>query len=119
MHLSKYLKGTTLRAIHGAGNADVGHDNKGPPANERLILVFDNGRLNIENPFTLKCASNEVVTLSSIVGCHVTDAIITEAEIMIVFEGMIYLCISLQDEDFVGPEAASFTASTGEIVVFN
>jgi hypothetical protein len=93
-------------------------DSNGPSTDDCPLLVFDNGRLSISNPFTLKCTSNEAVTLRTMTGCRVTDTIITQTEIIIVFEGTVYLCISLREEDFIGPEAASFAASSGEVVVF-
>ncbi|HEY6130938.1 MAG TPA: hypothetical protein VIV27_02920, partial [Halioglobus sp.] len=76
-------------------------------------LVFDTGVLRISNPFRLTCDSGETVDFSSIIGCCVSDACSTEQEFFIVFEGRITLRISLREEDFIGPEAASYQANAG------
>lgn len=85
----------------------------------RPSLLFDTGVLNVENPFIVSCDSGEPVGLSSILGCCVSASFSTETELFVVFDGRISLRVSLRDEDFIGPEAASFRATTGDIVVFN
>lgn len=78
-------------------------------------LVFDNGILDIRNPFLIRCDSGENVDFSAIIGCSVTHSYATETEYLVVFEGRITLSVSLRDEDFIGPDAASFRANTGEV----
>lgn len=82
-------------------------------------LTFDKGILSIDNPFWLRCDSGERVGFSSIVGCQVSDSFSNETEFVIVFEGKIFLTISLREEDFIGPYAAVYRAFSGEIVVFS
>ncbi|HET8705517.1 MAG TPA: hypothetical protein VFM46_04360, partial [Pseudomonadales bacterium] len=74
----------------------------------------DSGTLAIYNPFTLRCDSGERVTLSALTGCSVTDTFLLAEEACVVFDGRIYLSISLRPEDFVGSEAFEFSAREGE-----
>jgi hypothetical protein len=83
----------------------------------RPTLVFDKGVLAVENPFTVTCDSGEQLALGSIIGCCVSATFFTETEFYVVFEGRISLRVSLRDEDFIGPEAASYRANTGEVAV--
>ena len=79
-------------------------------------LLFDRGVLKIWNPFELACDSGECVDFNSMIGCCVSDTFSTERELFVVFEGRISLRVSLSDEDFIGPEAASWRANTGDVV---
>lgn len=79
-------------------------------------LVFDTGVLKIWNPFVLACDSGEYVDFNAMIGSCVSDAFCTERELFVVFEGRITLRVSLREEDFIGPEAASWRANTGEAV---
>ena len=79
-------------------------------------LVFDTGVLKIWNPFVLVCDSGEYVNFNSMIGCCVSDTFSTDCEFIAVFEGRITLRVSLREEDFIGPEAASWRANTGEAV---
>jgi hypothetical protein len=79
-------------------------------------LVFDQGVLTVENPFWLDCDSGEYVSFASIVGCCVSGAYSTDTDFCVVFEGRITLRVSLREEDFIGPQAASYRGATGETV---
>lgn len=87
--------------------------------NDSPTLNFDRGDLHILNPFTVGCDSGEQIHFSEIIGCCVSDSFASETELVIVFEGRIYLRISLRDEDFIGFEAAVYCAKSGETTVFN
>src|SRR6187402_2390570 len=87
--------------------------------NDSPTLNFDKGDLYIVNPFVVGCDSGEQIHFSEIIGCCVSDSFSSETELVIVFEGRIYLRVSLRDEDFIGPEAAMYYAKSGEVVVFN
>ncbi len=99
-------------AQNAAGHAAVQQDS-------RPILVFDAGVLRIDNPFQLQCDSGERVSLPSIIGCHVSETYSTATDFFVVFEGRISLAVSLREEDFIGPEAASFHAASGQVVSIN
>lgn len=87
--------------------------------NSAPTLSFDKGTLHILNPFVLGCDSGEQLHFSEIIGCYVSESYSSEDELVIVFEGRIYLRVSLRHEDFSGPEAAAYHADSGEIVVFD
>jgi hypothetical protein len=108
---ARLLEVTERSPAHKAGGyASFQHDS-------RPSLVFDKGVLNVENPFLISCDSGESASLSSVVGCCVSDTFSTATEFFVVFEGRISLRVSLRDEDFIGPEAASYRANTGEVVI--
>ncbi len=71
-------------------------------------LVFQNGVLKINNPFTLKCDSGEVVILSALIGCSVSDIYPTATDLVLVFDGRILISISLREEDYIGLDALTF-----------
>lgn len=105
MAYAKILNGAILR--------DVEQD-----AGEALTLIFDKGRLRIENPYTLRCDFGEPVTPLALIGCAVTAAYSTDSDLVLVLDGRISLSISRREEDFSGPQAAVFTSATGEVVAF-
>jgi hypothetical protein len=86
---------------------------------EGISLIFDRGVLLIENPFMIINSENENIKINELVGDSVRTAYLLESEIQILFESDAVLTISLRDEDFVGPEAASWTPNDGAIIVFN
>jgi len=78
-------------------------------------LNFDTGCFSIENPYTICGASY----LTDLQGHKIQDAYSNDKEILLKFENNFSISVSLKDEDFVGPEAASYSPNQGEIVVFN
>lgn len=78
-------------------------------------LAFDKGWFVIENPYTIVGAPN----LSVLIGSKVVDACSNDEEITLKFDNDSVISISLKDEDFVGPEAASYTPKKGGIIVFD
>lgn len=78
-------------------------------------LAFDKGWLEIENPHTITGAKN----LEEIIGLKVVHSFYNEVEFKIMFENQASVSISLKDEDFKSPEAASFIPKRGSIVVFD
>jgi hypothetical protein len=84
---------------------------------EEVSLQFDTGHLAIHNPCTLQCDSGLAVEFSSVIGNRVTDAYAMSDELAIVFEGRIYLRISLKEEDFIRPEAAVYQPTSGPIIL--
>lgn len=83
-----------------------------------LELSFDTGHLTICNPYTLRCDSNVPVEFQNLMGNRVTDAYCDGDELTVVFEGRLYLSVSLREEDFIGPEAAVYTPLSGPAIVF-
>lgn len=82
----------------------------------RPVLVFDTGVLHVENPFSIACDSGEHVTLRSLIGCYVSATFSTDTEFYLVFEGRISLRVSMREEDFIGPGAASFRDNSGKVI---
>lgn len=82
-------------------------------------LNFNLGWLVIENPYSVIGPNNEKMELDKLVGQKVTSAYSTEEEIRLNFNSGAYISVSMKDEDFVGPEAASYSPKRGEIIVFN
>jgi hypothetical protein len=80
---------------------------------------FDRGVLVIENPFMIINSKNEEMEIDKLIGDSVQTAYLSESEIRIIFESDAVLVISMRDEDFVGPEAASWNPNDGPIIVFN
>jgi hypothetical protein len=75
---------------------------------DRLQLGFDCGELHIDNPTVLRCDSGEAVQLSDLIGSRISESIITHSEWLMVFDGRIYLSVSLRDEDFISSAAAVY-----------
>ena len=93
---------------------DAGEKNETLKVNV-FSLNFNIGCFSIENPYTLYGVSS----LIDLQGCKIQDAFSNSKEILIKFENNASISVSLKDEDFVGPEAASYSPNQGEIVVFN
>lgn len=113
---SDVIDGARLLEVNERSSAYKAAKPAGLPQDNCPVLTFDSGVLTIENPYFISCDSGEPVGLGSIIGCFVSNAFATSTEFFVVFEGRIYLRISLRDEDSIGPEAATFRANTGEIV---
>lgn len=78
-------------------------------------LAFDSGWFVIENPYQLV----GVEDFRELIGSKVLEAYSNDIEIRLEFERDIILSVSLKDEDFVGPEAASYAPKRGNIIVFD
>ncbi len=78
-------------------------------------LTFDKGWLVIENPYFV----NGATELSELIGSKIVDAFSNDEEIRLTFENGVDVLVSLKEEDFIGPEAASYSPKQGEIIVFN
>jgi hypothetical protein len=114
--LSNQFSGACLLEVTERSSANKTTEYAAAQQDTRPSLVFDKGVLNVENPFSINCDSGEHVSLGSIIGCCVSDTFLTETDFFVVFEGRISLRVSLREEDFIGPEAASYRANTGEVV---
>jgi hypothetical protein len=89
------------------------------PASGGVLLQFDRGSLLLLNPFTLKCDSGGTLQPATLIGCRVSACDWGETELELVFEGRLYLTVSLREQDFLGPEAAVFRPLTGDPVYFD
>lgn len=89
------------------------------PTDGNLLLQFDCGSLLLLNPFTLKCDSGGLLEPATLIGCRVSGCDWDESELQVVFEGRLYLTVSLREQDFLGPEAAVFTPLAGAPVIFD
>jgi hypothetical protein len=84
-----------------------------------VSLAFDLGWFVIENPFTVIGANKSHIALKVLIGDRVKSAHYDENEIQIIFDSGGKITVSMKDEDFTGPEAASYSPKQGEIIVFN
>ena len=116
--------------VEGTGSAEhsyVGIKPKGVLETRSVSLLFDRGRFEIENPFDVRFAeicissrSDEITeALDRLLGRRVVDAYISREEIVLGFEDNAFIRISLKDEDYIGPEAGSYTPKEGTIIVFD
>ena len=114
------IEGSILEGISTseATYVDVG-DRTEPLKIQGCSLNFDLGQLVIENPFAVVGPDKEIQDLNSLVSLRVKSAYSNEEEIRITFESGVYIKVSMKDEDFVGPEAASYSPNRGSIIVFN
>lgn len=114
------IEGATLESIETseATYVDVG-DKQEPLIIRGCSLVFDLGCFVIENPFLVFSSENVKLEINDLVGSKVKSAYSSSEEIRLNFESGAYITVSLKDEDFVGPEAASYSPNKGNIIVFN
>jgi hypothetical protein len=123
----KEIIGAKLEAIGSAENTYIGVEPKGLFSTTSVSLLFDRGRLEIENPFTVllggTCipSGSEAVTdtLNGLVGSKVVDAYLSSEEIGLDFEGDKSIRVSLRDEDWSGPEAGQYVPNEGTIIAFD
>ncbi len=112
--------GSTLKDIRKASSVYVATESDSQSLNVvGISLVFDRGVLVIENPFMVVNSKKEKMEMTELTEDIVRTAYLSESEIRIVFESDAVLTISMRDEDFIGPEAASWNPNEGPIVVFN
>lgn len=116
MYRFEEIIGAALEEITESNAAYVDADDSGEVLNIKgLSLAFDKGWFLIENPHTVLGVSS----LREIIGSKVVDAFSNNDEISLKFNNGAVLLVSLKDEDFVGPEAASYSPKQGELIVFN
>ena len=116
MYRFEEIIGAALEEITESEAAYEDADDSGVVLNIKgLSLAFDKGWFVIENPHTVVGVSN----LREIFGSKIVDAFSNNDEISLKFNNGAVLSVSLKDEDFVGPEAASYSPKQGEIIVFN
>lgn len=112
--------GATLEDIGKASSTYVATEDDSESVKvEGTSFYFDRGVLVIENPFMIINSKNEEIEIDKLIGDSVRTAYLLESEIRIIFESYAVLTISMRDEDFVGPEAASWNPNDGPIIVFN
>lgn len=116
MYKFEEIIGAKLESITESDAEYVDADDSGEVLNIKcLSLVLDKGWFVIENPHTI----DGVSSLNEIIGSRVVDAFSNDDEIFLKFSNGAAISVSLRDEDFVGPEAASYSPKQGEIIVFN
>ncbi len=114
------IEGAVLEGISTSEATYVDMGEKNVPLKIRgCSLNFDLGQLVIENPFTVVGTEDENTGLNQLVGLRVTSAYSNEEEIRIIFESGAFISVSMKFNDFVGPEAASYSPKRGNIIVFN
>jgi len=86
---------------------------------EGASLTFDRGILVIENPFVITDSKGASIHVENLKGDTVRYAFSTDLEITIKFKSGSRLSISMNADDFKGPEAASWNPNEGPIIVFN
>jgi hypothetical protein len=112
--------GATLEDIIKASSTYVATEDDSKSVKvEGDFIFFDRGVLVIENPFMIINSKKEEIEIDKLIGDSVRTAYLSESEIRIIFESYAVLTISMRDEDFVGPEAASWNPNDGPIIVFN
>lgn len=71
-------------------------------AGAELSLYLDRGRLDIFNPFVLRCDSGQGFSLDGLRGTRITGCAEDGPFLVLVFEARLRLMISLREEDFIG-----------------
>lgn len=87
-----------------------------------FALIFDKGVLEIENPFCLKKGQKKwtdeeesvIQELELLKGESVKEAYSSDKELCLEFSSGHIFSVSLAEEDFITPEAASYTPYEGE-----
>ncbi|KZZ50445.1 hypothetical protein A3759_17105 [Thalassolituus sp. HI0120] len=116
MYKFSEIIGAKLERVTESSATYVDEDDSGDTLNIKgQSLAFDKGWFVIENPHTV----SGVESLKEVVGSVVIDAFSNSDEINIKFNNGAVVTISLKGDDFVGPEAASYSPKQGEIIVFN
>ena len=120
MNSFKEIEGGILKNVTRSKATYVGMDHNDPPLEIMgASLEFDIGIFVIENPFEIVDSNNFVVTSKELIGLKIVSAFLTKTEIKLIFEKGFSLSVSLKDEDFIGPEAASYSPHKGDVIVFN
>ncbi|WDP91119.1 MAG: hypothetical protein HUN04_16015 [Desulfobacter sp.] len=120
MNNFKEIEGGVLKEVSTTKATYVGIDSKkGPMEINGFSFEFDIGIFVIENPFTIVNPQKEKAEISNLIGLKVVSAYCTKSVIGLNFEKGYSLSVSMKDEDYTGPEAASFAPHKGNIIVFN
>ncbi len=90
-----------------------------PKIVDGCTLQFDFGIFVIENKFEVNDKNNNKININTLIGFKVNTAYSTDLEIKVIFENDSYILVSMKNEDFVSPEAASYSPKKGDIIVFN
>ena len=126
-NLLQEIIGAKLEGIGSAENTYIGIKPKGLLNTASVSFIFDRGRLEIENPFTVllggqcipSCSEAVTDTLNRFVGDTVVDAYISSEEIGLDFEGDKSIRVSLREGDRRGPQAGHYAPHEGTITVFD
>jgi hypothetical protein len=115
------LFGQKLLSYEMIGNTYHGLSNEPTLQSTTLSLRFSSSRFVIENPYRIIDTKNKVdETIDTLIGMTVTDFLFTKGvAIKIIFDSNKQIIISLKEEDYSSPEAASYNPDKGDTVVFN
>jgi|GEM_PF-1194030 len=114
------IAGAVFEGFSTSSATYVGNDLGSEPLEiEGVSLTFDRGILVIENPFVITDSKGESIQIANLKGDTVRYAFSTDLEVTIEFKSGSRLSISMKDDDFKGPEAASWNPNEGAIIVFN
>ena len=90
-----------------------------------IVLCFSESTLSFENPYTLSASDGPLLgqirdglALEALIGATVEAAYSDADALVFEFDQGLRLSISLREEDFRSPEAASFEPQDGPIIVF-
>ncbi len=103
---------TTATYVAASGDSE-------PKLVDGCTLKFDCGIFVIENKFEIKDKNNNEIDINALIGLTVNTAYSTDLEIKVIFENDSYISVSMKNEDFISPEAASYSPNNGDIIVFN
>ena len=116
MRSFRQMYGASLEKVYAPGDSPDGEGVDLHPFRNDWRLVFDQGVLVIQNPFSLRCESDEPVSFDSMMGCVVTEAFALQEQFTLIFEGNLILSVSLKDEDFASAAAAIFFGPAGQML---
>lgn len=110
------IEGAILESISESGATYISANGKEESLKVKVhSLAFDKGWFEIENPYSIVGGEN----LNDFIGLKVVEAFSNEDSIYLKFNNDSVVIVSLKDEDFNGPEAASYNPKKGDIIVFN
>jgi len=112
--------GAELMSVNGSSSTYIGVDNDRGRLNVTTTrLVFDIGYLVIENPYVAFDENGVAHSINLLIGEAVIAEEVTETDLILIFTSRTRLSISIRDDDYQSPEAASWTPTNGTIVVLN
>ena len=116
------LAGQIILRIGSQQSSYVGlHEAPEPLEVIATVLVMSDSLLTIENPYSIESRDSPGLELeiSELPGRVVESAFWTTEDLVLEIAGGLRLCVSLREEDFRTPEAASYSPNQGSIVVFD
>ena len=116
MRSFRQIRGACLEQVLAPGDSPGGDGVDLHPFRNDWRLVFDQGVLVIQNPFSLRCESDEPVSFDSMIGCVVTDAYALQEQFTLIFEANLVLSVSLKEEDYASACAALFLGPQAEVL---